>query len=420
MTIWYDFTTTLRNTGRSGIANVEWSLGQALVASTAGVRSFSLDDRGRLVEVDAVRDLASTVYAGPSATSSVATVAPPTWRDVARRTLSTTLGPRAAPLIRAMSRAYQVPVRVGRAVRSGDLSTLRSSRRPAIDADVGSGDLVVSMGAVWEGDVAERLLDLKRRSGCVVATMVYDLVPLTHTHLAFHKEPELFERYYRGLIAASDLITCISEQSKRDLARFALDRGLDLPRTEVLHLGETVPSPPRPGEREQFFLCVGTIERRKNIELVYDALRILESEGHEVPTVVVAGALGWGVDDFVHELGVRSTRASRAMVLLGSVDDPTLDRLYRRARALLFPSLYEGWGLPVREAAVRGCPVAAGDSPAIREALAGYAGGTVLPIDDPGPWADYLRADRPNVSPAPVRTWNDAAAQLLGFLGGSG
>jgi glycosyltransferase involved in cell wall biosynthesis len=183
----------------------------------------------------------------------------------------------------------------------------------------------------------------------------------------------------------------------------------------VLHLGESSPGPAgQIAERDDFYLWVGTVERRKNLELVYDALRILESEGRAVPHVVVAGSIGWGVDDLIAELDLQSSAASRAIALLGPVDEATLDRLYRRARALLFPSHYEGWGLPVREAAVRGCPVVAGDCGAVREAASGYAGAVFLPVDDPGPWADHLRHGAASTPPpAQVRTWSDVAKRLL-------
>ena len=270
------------------------------------------------------------------------------------------------------------------------------------------------MGADWDGELARRLVELRHRTGCGVITMVYDLVPLTHTHLAFHNDPGLFERYFRTLIEASDVITCISHQSRRDLIDFAEARALDLRRAEVLVLGESLPpadvSPPT---RDDFYLCVGTIERRKNIELVYDALRVLESEGRDLPRVVVAGAPGWGTSDLLAELEQQSTAASRAMVLLGSVDDRTLDHLYRTARALLFPTYFEGWGLPVREAAIRGCPVAAGDSPAVREAASGYAAATFLPSDDPGPWADFMMAGPRTADQAAVRPWSVVASDLL-------
>jgi glycosyltransferase involved in cell wall biosynthesis len=415
VTIWYDFTTTVRNRGRNGIANVEWNIGQALLAASPDARCFELRGRRGLVELDRSTRLAAAVYASSDVPAPGILVAVPTWRDRLRTGLYSRLGRRADPLIRGLSSVYQLPVEMRR-LPSRARALAAGRDRPARLLDlVQPGDVVISMGADWGGDLAARMLELKRRSGCVVVTMVYDLVPLTHTHLAFHNDPGLFVRYYRMLVEVSDAITCISEQSRRDLIEFASERGLDMEHTAVLRLGEspppaTVGSPPPQGD---FFLCVGTIERRKNLELIYDALRILESEGHDLPTVVVAGAMGWGTADLLEELGQQSTAASRAIVLLGSIDDATLDHLYRTTRALLFPSHFEGWGLPVREAAVRGCPVAAGDSPATREAAAGYAGATFLPADDAGPWADYLLAMPPAVEPTSVRPWADVAADLL-------
>jgi glycosyltransferase involved in cell wall biosynthesis len=243
--------------------------------------------------------------------------------------------------------------------------------------------------------------------------MVYDLIPLTHTHLAFHSDRALFTSYYRTLVWVSDLITCISHQSQSDLLEFVAAHELTAPPTAVLRLGDG-DHPPRvePAPRGDFFLVVGTVERRKNVELIYDALRILESTGGTVPVVVVAGAVGWGVDDFLHEIRHASNAASRAIVMLGTVDDRMLDALYRRARALLFPSHYEGWGLPLREAAVRGCPIAAGDCPAAREAVGSYAGAILLPADDAGPWADYIAGEPPIAEPAEFHPWSASAQEL--------
>ncbi len=417
MTIWYDFTTTVRNRGRSGIASVEWHVGQALLDGDPDARCFELRGRRGLVEIDRHAGLAGAVYASGAGAVAPVSIAPPTWRDDLRLALRSRLGRRADPIVRLLSAVYQLP----RTVKQRGLRLRREQprdRAPRLAELVRAGDTVISMGADWDGELASQLLDLKRRTGCSVVTMVYDLVPLTHTHLAFHNDPGLFRRYYRSIIATSDLITCISERSRADLVDFAGSEGLVMPPTAVLLLGETVTAPAleHTTERAGAFLCVGTIERRKNLELIYDALRIIESEGHSVPRVVVAGAPGWGTDDLLHEILQQSTAASRAMVLLGSVDEDTLDRLYRTARALLFPSHFEGWGLPVREAAIRGCPVAAGDSPAIREAAAGFPGATFLSSDDAGPWADYMMNPPSGAEPAPLRPWSAVATDLLAML----
>ena len=422
MTVWYDFTTTLRNAGRNGIAAVEWNLGTALLDTETDVRCFALRDRRGLTEIDPRTDLHAAFYASATAIAEpLVTRSLPTWRSRARAAMAPFRGRYADPVVAAIASLHRWQVVARRSASRSLNRTLTAARRPALADRVGATDIVVSVGADWSGDLLERLIDLKHRTGCRVVTMVYDMIPLTHSHLAFHNEPALFAAYYARLTAVSDLVLCISEQSRQDLVRLAAQRDWPLSDTAVLRLGEARPDYQEAVAREDFYLWVGTVERRKNLELIYDALRIIESEGGEVPRVVVAGALGWGVDDLVAELDLQSTGASRAIVLLGPVDEETLDALYRRARALLFPSQYEGWGLPVREAAVRGCPVAAGDSPAVREALAGYAAGLLLPVDDPGPWAEYLcRSPKQAAEPVPVHTWSAAASQLMRHLSGIG
>jgi glycosyltransferase involved in cell wall biosynthesis len=219
-------------------------------------------------------------------------------------------------------------------------------------------------------------------------------------------------------VRSSDLVLCNSESSRSELLAFAAARSLLVSRTEVVRFGDGHAAPASSDEqREAFFLWVGTIERRKNLELLYDAVRLLADDGVEpLPTIVVAGAKGWGVGDLLHELELQSSPASRQFVLLGAVDDATLESLYRRARALLFPSHFEGWGLPVREGAIRGCPVAAGDSPAVREAADGCPGVVLLPSDDPAPWADYLRKPPPAGIAAEFRPWSAFVSDLLTTL----
>lgn len=408
MTIWYDYTTTLRNTGRSGIANVEWSVGKALRADRSDVRTFALVHRRGLVTIDADRALADAVYAQPQ-------------RDVANAVVTTGVGGTRAVVIEVLEtfapwaiRPIVAALRVPRRLRSCiPASNGRGVHDPSLRPEVQPGDVVVSMGADWGGELADELGTLRAATGCRVVTMVYDLIPLTHPHLAFHNDPAFFAEYYLRLLRNSDAITCISEQSRRDLLDFARARMVTPPPIHVLRLGEDEPSTGTGWhERDDFFLWVGTVERRKNLELLYDALRILESEGAELPRIVVAGAHGWGVGDLIAELGCGSTAASRAIVLLGSVDEEMLDGLYRRARALLFPSQYEGWGLPVREAAIRGCPVVAGDSPAVREATADLSSVVLLPVDDPGPWADALREPPVSSESAARSSWSATASEL--------
>jgi glycosyltransferase involved in cell wall biosynthesis len=424
MTIWYDVTTTLRNRSRNGIAGVEWSLGVGLRELGADVRCFSLE-RGSLVEIELDRVFtAGAAWAPDRVVVPMASARRSEFRAIARDVL----GASSVPVIKAMSAAYQRLARVRSAARRrvrGAMATVAPG--VGIDTQVASGDVVVSMGADWDGDLARALSALRTARRCRVVTMVYDLIPLTHTHLAFHKDPAHFRRYFESLVSASDLITCISDQTRRDLSAFADQTLLELPPTRVLRLGDVdiAEEMKELGEsdarvpREDFFLWVGTIERRKNLDLLYDALQLLERDGHDVPTVVIVGSRRWGVDDVLDEIGLQSTRASRALVFLGQVGDDELASLYRRARALLFPSHYEGWGLPIREAAVRGCPVATGDHPAVAESLVDWTGVEVLSTTDPSPWAEFMlrHADLPvtPIDAARPYTWAESSAALLAW-----
>jgi glycosyltransferase involved in cell wall biosynthesis len=121
-----------------------------------------------------------------------------------------------------------------------------------------------------------------------------------------------------------------------------------------------------------FFLAVGALEPRKNLGRVAEALDLLSRErGEGVPPLVVAGPTGWkfgSVEDSVRRAGV-----AERVRFLGFVPDPDLRALMGAARGLLYPSLYEGFGLPVVEAMAAGLPVVTSHSGALAELATGAA-----------------------------------------------
>ena len=163
------------------------------------------------------------------------------------------------PSIGALASAYRWPAQARRSVSRALNRSLSAARKPALASQVNASDVVVSVGADWSAELLERLRDLKRRTGCRVVTMVYDMIPLTHSHLAFHNEPELFANYYVRLAAVSDLVVCISEQSRQDFAGLSAERGWPLPNTAVLRLGEALPE--RVHDRARGLLSVGGHDR---------------------------------------------------------------------------------------------------------------------------------------------------------------
>ncbi len=121
----------------------------------------------------------------------------------------------------------------------------------------------------------------------------------------------------------------------------------------------------RLGVEEDFLLYVGTIEPRKNLLTLVRAFVEMLSTTSLRPQLVIAGKKGWLSDDlyaYVKESGV-----ARRVLFTGYVTDDELRALYSSCRAFVYPSLYEGFGLPPLEAMACGAPVIASNIPSIRE-----------------------------------------------------
>jgi glycosyltransferase involved in cell wall biosynthesis len=174
---------------------------------------------------------------------------------------------------------------------------------------------------------------------------------------------------------------------------------------------------PRP-----YFLAVGTWEPRKNLELLIQVFRSLQANG-EFPEyrLVLAGGDGWR-DERLRLLLRGSSAATQtvpdSVMPIGFVSDEQLARLYTGCRAFVFPSRYEGFGIPVLEARACGARVVASDLPELREA----GGDAVVYV---APTADGLREGLrrvvtlpalPPLAPSLLPNWRDAAAVVARYL----
>ncbi|HEX6350324.1 MAG TPA: glycosyltransferase family 1 protein [Candidatus Dormibacteraeota bacterium] len=177
--------------------------------------------------------------------------------------------------------------------------------------------------------------------------------------------------------------------------------------------------PLRDGLQPGFLLAVGTVEPRKNYPRLVRAYRRLENPPH----LVVAGREGWAYGDAMDML-----RSTPGIQLLGHVSDAELLGLYRNAVALAFPSLYEGFGLPLLEAMREGLPALIGNRGALPE-LAGEAAlavdaedeaaiahGLQRLLDEPDLRARLAQAGRRR---AAGFSWPRAAQQTLEILRGA-
>ncbi len=147
-----------------------------------------------------------------------------------------------------------------------------------------------------------------------------------------------------------------------------------------------------------YLLYVGTLEPRKNVSAVLDAwLALRRDDPSTTPPLVLAGGYGWRSKALLRrigriaatEVGAGEAASLPGLRLLGRVDDALLARLYRGATLFVYPSFYEGFGLPVAEAMASGVPVVTSDRSSLPEVV-GDAGLLVRP-EDPSLLAGALR-----------------------------
>jgi glycosyltransferase involved in cell wall biosynthesis len=230
-----------------------------------------------------------------------------------------------------------------------------------------------------------------------------------------------YVNYFLHLLDECDLAFCISASSQRDFIEFAAAMGRRKPATEILRLGANVPAAPRPDEfsypnlrdrlrRGRFALTVGTFEVRKNYRLLIDLWHELAVDHTFDLDLVIVGMAGWGVEETLQQLRASPLLGSRIFWLQG-VSDAGLSWLYETCHLLLYPSLYEGWGLPIVEALQRKRPVIASNRGAVPEAALGAA--TIIDPDDRSAWRNAIIAEaltaRRQVLVRDIPTWDDAS-----------
>lgn len=206
------------------------------------------------------------------------------------------------------------------------------------------------------------------------AMVVYDMTFVTHPQFHTTENITLCQTNFEWAIRTDCHFVAISENTKRD---FINHYGVDPARVSVAYCGvDAREFSPRPeiekiGVRQKyqlpkrFFLYVGSLEPRKNLSSAIRAMAQFRGEDK----LVVVGASGWMNTD-LHEL---IEKQSDKVHLLGYVPQSDLAALYSAATATVFPSFYEGFGLPVVESMACGTPVLTSDNSSLAEIGSGAA-----------------------------------------------
>jgi glycosyltransferase involved in cell wall biosynthesis len=228
---------------------------------------------------------------------------------------------------------------------------------------------------------------IPKLAGVPVVATLHDAIPLSHpewgrpNHRAFKNIiMRAAARWADAIITVSAaMVPAVVEQFRVAPERVTvIHNGVDdewfqriLPETRGTILA-------RHGLAPGYFLTVGTLQPRKNLARLLAAHRALPAAMRREHRLVIVGGMGWGMDDLLP--AIRAAQASGEVLWLDYVSDAELRAIFQSAHALVFPSLFEGFGMPVVEAFASGVPVLTSSVSALPE-IAGDAAILVDPRD---------------------------------------
>ena len=250
------------------------------------------------------------------------------------------------------------------------------------------GAALVNLGASWEqGNYFLALRAAKARSGVRYIPFLHDLIPVFAP--GFHVEDLTrdFIGWLRAVLAHADGFLANSEHTLKDLREAAgrMGAAIDPARTQVIPLDARIGSEMddhaidaevlrKHGlEAGRFVLFVSTIEPRKNHLVAFGAWsQLLRDHGARAPRLVCVGRRGWLNEAVIGRLESDPQLRDSVKVISGA-SDHALATLYKACAFTLYPSRYEGWGLPITESLCYGKVPLIADTPSLQEAGGGFA-----------------------------------------------
>jgi glycosyltransferase involved in cell wall biosynthesis len=291
------------------------------------------------------------------------------------------------------------------------------------------GDWFVNLGAPWSSPYDAAFLDMLADSGVRLAMLAHDMIPRLYPEWCPKSGIDDFNEWLNNVVPRAARMFAVSRSTANDLARCLAADGHVRSPAHILPVGSDpvrhADSPPL--INEPYVLMVGTVEARKNHAAMLRVWRRLLSTmaADQVPVLVIAGKVGWLTNDLMEQFA-NADWLDDKIRFIDSPAEPTLVNLYEHCLFTVFPSFYEGWGLPVSESLAYGKPVAASKTSSIPE-----AGGDFCAYFDPDNINDIaatiqsLIEDKTRLATLAQRiasdyrppTWHDTATALLSALG---
>ncbi|MEL6642821.1 MAG: glycosyltransferase [Pseudomonadota bacterium] len=260
---------------------------------------------------------------------------------------------RRVPRPRARAEADLRRCAVGRCLRTG-LAALARRHLPL-------GTAYLNVG---HSNLSQRTFAQLADAGLPIGVLVHDTIPLDHPQT---QRPGTVDRFAKRMGVVERFADVIITTAAATQAAIATQLSPRKAQFVTAHLGVTLATPATatPAPQPPYFLCVGTIDPRKNQGLLLDVWEDLTRRmGPKAPPLVLAGSRGWGDAALMQRLDRLS---SGPVIEMPGLTDAEMAGLLEGATALLHPSTAEGFGFPVIEAALRGIPIICHDLPVFRE-----------------------------------------------------
>ncbi len=246
------------------------------------------------------------------------------------------------------------------------------------DIFIENGDILLLLDSTWHLSIWEQVKLIKDR-GAKVISIVYDIIPISHPEFCDDHLVLVFKKWFENSINYVDEYIAISDTVKGNLKEYLIE---NYPPQKVKNLkfdyfylgGDFIKEKNNikiNNKLKQVFsskptyLIVSTIEPRKNHKYLLDAFDKLWDNGLDIHLCIV-GRVGWKVEKLMYRIENHKLY-NKNLFLFSGLNDLELRYCYNSAKMLLFPSIIEGYGLPIIESLANFLPVLASDTPIHRE-----------------------------------------------------
>lgn len=296
---------------------------------------------------------------------------------------------------------------------------------------INQDDMIFCSGHDWDHIEHFDRLCLLAKKGIKLGVLLYDTIPLKFPFTYTDEFVNRFEYWFKNVLQHASIFFSISSSTKNDVIDFAKYYGLTIPDVNVIRIGDNIPNDSQPSEyifeklSSDYVLSVGTIEYRKNHIALINAYRyMIQYLGVNPPKLYIAGRQG--LYDAHVQLQVNGDPILRDKIeILSNLNDSDLSALYHSALFTVYPSIYEGWGLPVAESLCHGVPCITSNTSSMLEiapSITPFANPLmtnewVVKIMD---WIEHpenlLKVREKIKNEYKAVTWNDVATELVNYI----